>query len=249
MSLLTRIRELGQAQAPEGKTEELRKLQQTALTGKAGVEETGPRAAPLMEKLAKQQVREQEVDTAQQEEQVAAQLEARAQQVAQQFDAAQLQQMEQMLNAKQQIQQQTTALLNQAVREGKKLDSAKQKAAAEQLGFEIRMNNEEYVQRLQQNGMRARLDNEINFKEELQRSIFAEEMELFQNDLDFQRIMQAEGRDLMEALANLEIEQIEAIGNTEVKQISTTAMYDSLSTLASGSMEGYAEYKKESYKK
>lgn len=242
MSLLSRLQQLGQASAaPEGQTEELRQRQR-ALTGKGEVEQAGPKAASISERIAQQQVSQIEEQTEKQETQLVDEIETRAQQVAQTFDAAKLQQMEQLLNAKQQIQQQTTQLLNQATREGKKLDARKQAAAVEQLGFELRMNNDEYIQKLQHNGIRARLDNQVAFKEELQRSIFANEMELFNSSLDFQRLLQSEGRDLMQQLHQLDLDHFRILGRMQVDSANKTNMYSGISSMISGGAQAYQKY-------
>lgn len=249
MSLLTRLQQLGKQQAAEGQTEEVRQLQRTAATGKAAQEQTGPKAANLVERVARQQVQQQEAQIDERDQLLAEQIETRAQTVAQQFDAAKMQQLEQVLNQKQQLQNQTTQLLNQFARERGKLDVAKKQAQFEQLGFELRMNNEEYVQKLQQNGARSRLENDANFKEELQRSVFANEMELFNSDLDFQRLMYAEGRELIQALHDLDVEHFRQMGRIETDATAGAAKYSAMSDMVSGGASAWSSYQQQEQKK
>lgn len=248
MSLLDRINKLNQPTAANERTEEVRGLQR-AISGKQVDTSSQAVSGNLAEKLATQQAAKQESDTQQQFQDIEQVINQRAEAIAQQFDAAQIQQLEKGLNIKQQLTQRATELLNNAGRQGQQLDVQKQRAQMEQLGFTLRMNNDKYMRDLQDAGTRSRLDNDANFREEYQRSLWSNEMELFNSDLDFQRLIQAEGREVMEILNNMEIDKMIQLGETAASQASQQAIYNSLNSFVNVGGQSYATYAEKKAKK
>lgn len=201
-----------------------------AKSGRAVGPEAGPAASTLQEQVAAQQGREQAVNVLQQEEMGLEQLQQeelfRDQQAAQQ--EAQLD--DRQVALQEQYVQRASALMQNFVNQGRELDFSQKKAQVEQVGFALRLNNEKYVADLQQAGAKARLTDALEFQEALQRSIFAEELDLLNSDLSFQRMLDKEAREFKMDVAELDINQAINIAMARSDAANTQAMYEAGAT-------------------
>lgn len=126
----------------------------------------------------------------------------------------------------------------------RQLDLNKDKAKLEQLGFSMRLSNEQYINELQNQAARANLADELQFEEELYRTIFADEEELFRDDLDFRALLAADERAFRDELAQIDINAAIRLAETENKAASEKMGWEALGQ----GMESLIDYysKKES---
>ena len=187
-----------------GTTQALRRVQQAA-TGKARA------AGPIQEDIIPEQVALQEAEQMQrvqaaQAQQVQAGLEERQAAQQQEFKFAVQDMDEKQVNASQDLLNKSLSIL-QDFQQGKaRLDLGKDKARMEQALFGLRLTNKKYVDQLQLEGRKRRLDNAVAFKEALTETLFSKELDLLKSDITFKRALQADEREFSRLLADLSIE-------------------------------------------
>lgn len=165
---------------------------------------------------------------------------------AQRFEQAQTTQRQslQYQQVNFEMQQKVRGILDSQIEAGIKLDLDKSRARAETVGFMMRLTNDKYIDNLKAEGMKSRLDNKLEFDEALQRSIFSEELEMFENDLNFRRLMSADEREFEKELAAINIDFALRIAGTEAEARATGVMFSGLSGAVSGGLQAYSAYKK-----
>ena len=202
-----------------GTTQALRRVQQAA-TGRARA------AGPIQEDIVQEQVALQEAQQAQQVQQAQAE---QAQAGLEEKQAAQEQQFrfsiedmdEKQVNATQEMMNRSLSILQDFQQGTARLDVAKDKARMEQALFGMRLSNKQYVDRLQIEGKKRRLDNTVQFKEALTETLFKEELELLKSDISFKRALQADAREFEKLLATIDLDTALrlAAGEAEATQV------------------------------
>ena len=240
MSLLDKMRKQFTTPAQSDDTQRVARLQE-GMVGR----EVGPSSAPgqstLAERIAQGQTRQQ-VEQAKQKAEIVGQQQATAEEAQlQQFRDEDLSTVERAMDIKQSIAQKTDALLNGLKRQERALDFQKDAARLEQIGFDLRMNNKKYIDNLQQNAQRARLDDAAAFKEELQRAIFDDERELFDTSLEFKRLMDSEQREFMQELSNISLDAALELGKYEAKSASELGKWQGIGGMVSGAAQIFAK--------
>lgn len=114
-------------------------------------------------------------------------------------------------------------------------------AAAEQAGILGRLSADKYVNELQLEGSRARLDDQLSFKEQMQKVIYDDMQDLYKDNLQFQTLMNADQREFNEEIAQMDIETAMRIVEQDIKAAQQTAMYSGISEMVSGGLS--AAYK------
>ena len=121
----------------------------------------------------------------------------------------------------------------------RQLDLNKDKAKLEQLGFSMRLSNDKYLNDLEQRARVADLSNAVNFEEELTRSIFADEEELFRNDLDFRAMIAADQRTFQDEMAQMDINMALSMAEASNKALSEKQMWDGIGGLVQAGASAY----------
>ena len=221
-------------------TQRVERLQE----GMAG-REVGPSSAPgqstLAERIAEGQARAQMEQAKEAAEVSVAQQETAEEAQMQQFNDEQLATIERAMGIKQGLAQKTEALLNSLERQERAIDFQKDAAKMEQVGFNLRMNNKKYIDALQQNAQRARLDDAASFREELQRAIFEDERELFDTNLEFKRLMGAEQREFLQQLSDISLDAALEMGRYEAKTANELGKWKGVGGIVSGATQAYAK--------
>jgi hypothetical protein len=162
---------------------------------KAGQDTTQlPGMGGFQEALALGQTRAQEAQQLEQfdlAEQQRKQAEKEARQ-REKFDRKKLSQ--QALNLKSQFSQKSSQLLQKFQQDQDQLKFQKKAANAEQLGFYLRLNSEKYIEKLQAEGARNRLQDNVNFKTMAMLDSFQDELDMFKDNLTFAKEMNEKGR-------------------------------------------------------
>jgi hypothetical protein len=135
-------------------------------------------------------------------------------------------------------------ILSSFVRSGRELDLKKDKAKAEQLGFMMRLNTDYYLTDLEDEANRAMLHDQLSFDEELARTMFAEELDLFNDDLDFRAMIAADEREFELDIANINIDFALKMGESSSAQANQQMMWQGIGSLAEAGAAAYAKYGK-----
>lgn len=229
-TLLEQLRQQG----PTGtETQQISNLL-SARSGKATAPGATPRATNIQEQVQDQLTRGQLKDVAQQSALQSAQLGQEQRAVEQQYAQQQAQLDEQSISQQETYQRQVDAALKDYSRNIKQLDVTRQGAKVEQLGFQLRLSNQSYIMQLKTEAARDRITSEAGFREALQRSIFADEIDLFSSDLDFRMLLKVDDAQFMRQLASMDIDTAMAIASAEAKANSTQAIVSGTSQLIQG---------------
>lgn len=174
-------------------------------TGKAEIPAAGPTTSTIGEQVAVQQAQQGLTQVGEQAQMAGAEL---AQREATQKSKEQLATEE--LNQKRanylgQHYRETSALLSQLERERSKMTQEEQLAKMEQIGFNLALADERYVYQLQDQGRRQRLDSDVGFRVALQEAINADMVDLFKDNIEWQKAFDMSEREYQNWLANMDI--------------------------------------------
>jgi hypothetical protein len=122
-------------------------------------------------------------------------------------------------------------ILSSFIRSGREFDLKKDKARAEQLGFMMRLNTDYYLTDLEDEASRAMLHDQMSFDEELARTMFNEELDLFNDNLDFRAMIAADEREFADELANWDIAMALQLAETQAKEASQQQMWQGIGSL------------------
>ena len=216
----------------------------TLLRAKSGKAVGGPTTA-----LSTQQEQAALAQTAQQMQPVEAAAQAQAmgeeqqtreiqQKTGQQLtDIAQSQQANQM-----QTQLRTDQLLQELQQNRGKIDLAKYQSGLEQVGFNLRLSNKEYVDNLQREGSRARLDDKFQFEEQLTASILKDNKALFEKQLANKSILAANDREWQIAMERMGSQVAYDIFRNDMKADKERAAAGAIGTLITTGIGAYGKY-------
>jgi hypothetical protein len=156
----------------------------------------------------------------------------RAEQVGQQEDQIKSTEAEQTLDNKSKLADMQNAfelrsndILNELERSDKTLTEERKAAKLEQLGFLLRLQDKDYLTNLERAGREARLNNELSFKEQMSKDIFAEDLDVFKDDLGFKEFINANQRDFEEMLHNMDLQSAEKLAKAKFKAEKTKAIW------------------------
>lgn len=137
----------------------------------------------------------------------------------------------------------TDQLLSDLERNKGQIDVNRDKASLEQAAFQLRLQNQNYVQDLQREGARARLDNDVGFKQAIaDQSLNINNQELLQKQLGNKSILSASDREFKQAMAQMGVDTAYDMFTNEAKAQKERAIYSSIASLAGASMGAGANY-------
>lgn len=243
MALLDNLRRnLSQGMAPgqqaqAGATQQVQALAQAA-TGKADAMGAG---APQASRLGEQQAL-----LTQQQQQRQLQTQGIAQ--AQQVKAAEQQQRQQLYVQRRSLEEREIGvkqrMLNDAMNMVQQLEQNKDEisfkrmqAGYEQMGFQLRLTNKDYIERLKIEGAKSRLRDKNRFEEQLQKTTWGHLNELLESDLEFQRVMNADERDFEREVAEWDLSKWREIKDFEAAQASAQRKYEAINQITGGVLQ------------
>lgn len=103
----------------------------------------------------------------------------------------------------QQSQTKVDQILSDLERNKGTIDFQKDKAALEQVGQNLRLSNQKYVDELQREGSRMRLNDENSFAQEIARVGYGDNQKLLEKNLNNKSILKASDREFQMSMANL----------------------------------------------
>lgn len=168
-----------------------------------------------------------------------------AQQLQQQGQAQQTKQAEQSLalqgkRINQQFDTQKRALQEQARQGQISLATDDAAAKAEALGFSARLSNDQYINRLEQEGARRRLDDAAQFKTELYKSVLGDNLAVLESKLGQSEIMQASGAQFQRDLAKLSMEDFLKMSKYKTASAGASSVATGVGQLGTAGATAYA---------
>jgi hypothetical protein len=122
----------------------------------------------------------------------------------------------------------TDQMLSELERNKGKQDLDQEKAQMEQIGFQLRLQNTQYVDNLQREGNRARLDDGINFNQELKREVFGENEKLLNEGYANKNILDGNDRDFARAMAKMQLKTAWDMFDNEMKAMKKAQRWNAL---------------------
>lgn len=144
-------------------------------------------------------------------------------------------------NTKAQMARQTAEILNQFESGIKQLDSQKDKAELEQVGFMLRLQDDKYIADLQQNAQRLGLDNDLKFREEITRAAYEDDMDIFKNNLEFQTFINMDNRKFQMQVAQMDINFAMNLAEKELDAVKTKTLFTGLGNLGTAGLSYYEQ--------
>lgn len=223
-------------------TSQVQQLLTTKATGRA----TGPTAAPkatnIQEQIALNQARLQQQELQQAGREAGSALGLQAAEADQQYQQSRAELDEKQISSQEQYQRQAEAVFRDLARGTREIDFQRDSAKAEQVGFQLRLSNDRYVNNLKLEGMRSRLNSEIAFKEALTVSIFAEEEALYRSNLSFKSMIDANDRAFNERLSEMDIELAIELASAEAKGQAMSNTISGFTQAFKGGVQAYSAY-------
>jgi len=124
-----------------------------------------------------------------------------------------------------------------------------QKSIQDQAEFKNRLLSEDqlatrdkYLQELDRQARMANLSDAVSFEEEMYRTIFADEEELFRDNLDFRALMAADERTFRDEVSQISLDMALDLSRAENNALSQKQMWDGIGGLAQAGAYGYASF-------
>ena len=225
-----------------GQSERIKELQAATAGRELVGGEGGPAQGSLAETVAAAAAQQQQKEDILQGQVAAAGLEQQAKEQEQQFQQRTAMLDEQALNSRQQMLNKTQEILQDFSQRRDELNFREDSARVQYAMTSMRMSNDDYLDRLEAEAARSRLDDQTAFDWELTQSIFKEEFEMFKNDLSFRAAMNAEEREFKEYLAEIDINQAIQLAALKTEASETAAQYQAYGNIASGTIRAGAAY-------
>lgn len=127
---------------------------------------------------------------------------------------------------------QTDKLLQDFAQSGGQIDLAQDKAKVNQLGFNLRMANQQYVDNLNREGARARLNDDLSFKQEMAKKTFGNNEALFKAQLGNKSILDASNNEFQKAMGSMTADQAYEAFHNSVAAEKERALYTGIASVA-----------------
>lgn len=208
-----------------------------AKSGKAALSSGGPAISDIQQRAGQLQGQ-----AALQQQAQAGELQQQQLQTQQQAQEQQAQQAAQEITLKikanqDQFNNQVNAILNDVARNERKLDQHEKQARLEQAGFLLRIQNDDYINNLQRTGQLRRLNNEANFQEELRKAALEDDYQLYKDNIEFQKLMDADDRTFKTEINQMKLDQAWDIFQTQAKGEQMRNIFTGIGAIGSGLAE------------
>jgi Arc/MetJ-type ribon-helix-helix transcriptional regulator len=144
---------------------------------------------------------------------------------------------------RQNMQEQAAKLLQSHEQNRDKVSIGRYKSNSELLGFTLRLQDTEYVDKIQMEGKKARLDNSIAMKEAIQNAVFKDEIDLFQSSIYFKQLLNMDARQFQQALSTMDIDSAMKLASSQNDAANSAMLIQTGSQVLSDAAGLYAKYK------
>lgn len=131
-----------------------------------------------------------------------------------------------------QNQVQTNQLMQQVSQEKATLGQAKDQAALEQIGQNLALQDKQYVDQLNNAGQMNRLNDQLNFQTSLQKSVFADNIDLLNQDITQKAATQQDMASLSKSLAGTRLVDMINMDYAKGKAAATQSRYAAVGKIA-----------------
>lgn len=137
----------------------------------------------------------------------------------------------------------TDSLLSELERNKGKLDTARYQSSMEQLGANLRLQNTQYIDNLEREGARARLDDDVKFKEEMARATFGDQQDLLQKALGNKSVLDANEREFQKSMAQMGLDDSYAMFRAQQRNEAQRALYSGIGAITTAGIGAYGTFK------
>jgi hypothetical protein len=188
-----------------------------ASTGKAATGVAGTAVSNIAEQVAVDQTAKQQAEVQQQANLAERNQQAEEEQQYMQLADQELDYRNKGLQVKQEFNSQLSKLIQDFKEKGDALDLEKSKAAAEQIGTLMRLQDDKYVNNLKMEGSKRRLDNMKAFKEAAMESQFSNQLNLLNDDFSFKSMLRADEREFKVKMEQMGYQQAMDMVEAEIQ--------------------------------
>lgn len=135
---------------------------------------------------------------------------------------------------------QTTSFLNDMARRNGELDIQKDNATVQQIATNLRLQNDKYINNLQLEGARSRLDDQNQFNQELEQTILGDNKDLLEKQLGDKSIVDVQDNEYKKALGDMTIDQAYSAFKNKMKQDKQGAIFGAAGKGAQSAIGGAA---------
>src|SRR4029077_4954810 len=100
---------------------------------------------------------------------------------------------------------QTNQILSDLERSKGEVNVQQDQAKMEQLGFQLRLQNQAYLDNLQREGSRQRLNNDLQFKQELSATVLGDNQKLLEQQIGNKSLLDSNTRDFNKSMAQMDV--------------------------------------------
>lgn len=243
--LLEQLRARPKTQAPGVQTQTAQGLLRSK-TGRAGVGGSAPRISSQAERAAVAETAARGRELQAQGAQQAKQLEQAAEGQEIQQEAEQQAATDQLLDTQQKAGLQTQNILNELERGEEELDLKKWMSKAEQMSFNMRLNDQKYIQELQNTRARRRMRSEDDFLQQYAESQFAAERAVLQDALGRDLDLLADEAEFRKQLAEMDLQHAIKMAQAQAEQEAITNEYGAYESMVSGGAGIFASFQRAS---
>lgn len=219
-----------------GQSEQVRQLQRAA-SGKLA-KETGPGPVFLAEQVAATAAEQQRQEDVMAGKVQAEQLTMQEKAQQEQFRQQNIELDDKLLNAKLDMQNKASSLLQEYTQRTGELEMRQESAKTQYMTALMRLSNDDYLERLETEAAVSRLQEQSAFEWELAQSVFNEEISLLKNDLGFRSAMAADARTFKEYLAEIDINQAIELAVSDAKAKESAAQWQAAGQAISSVIRG-----------
>jgi hypothetical protein len=142
----------------------------------------------------------------------------------------------------QQAQIKADQILQEASQQGRQLTFDQDADKLEQLGFNIRLQDKQYVSNLEIQGSKQRLNDANSFNQAMVKAQFGDDYNILSSKLDFNKVMSDNENDFLSQMQNIDINVALQMAGTAAEQANQQALYGGVGGLVSGGTQAYSVY-------
>jgi len=137
----------------------------------------------------------------------------------------------------QQAQIKTDQIMQEAQQQGRQLTFDQDANKLEELGFNLRLQDKQYVSQLQIQGAKQRLNDANSFKMAMAQTQFGDNYDTLKNKLDFNKVMSDNENDFLSQMQNIDVNAALEMADNAAKQANQQALYQGIGGLVTGGVK------------
>ncbi len=143
---------------------------------------------------------------------------------------------------KQKVRSQVDQMLSESARNRQALSTEKQAQILEQAAFTYALTNDRYVNNLQNEAAKRRLDNQLQFDSALQAAIYGDYIDLINSNLKVRRMIDEKNRSAADEISAMDIATAMQILESGIQSSIMQRNYATMAQAGSGLLQGASKY-------